>query len=325
MVHKMKKILVCGAGGFIGFHLVEELKKQGHYVIAADIKLPRFGDSVADEFNLYDLRDPSLVAQLITPNIDEIYQLAADMGGTGYIGTGEHDADIMHNSALINLNVLHEATKKRISKILYTSSACVYPEFNQEDPNNPNCEEYTAYPAQPDTEYGWEKLFSERLYFAHAKNYNIDAKVVRLHNVFGPSGSWNDGKEKAPAALCRKIAECEEGGTVEIWGPGTQTRTFLYIDECIKGLLKVMASDITIPVNLGSERMISINDLAYLIADIADKNINIKNVSGPIGVMGRSSHNDLIEELLKWRPAENLEYGLTHTYEWIEGQVNALQ
>lgn len=321
----MKKILVCGAGGFIGFHLVKELKKQGHYVIGADIKLPRFGNSAADEFNLYDLRDPRLVEQLITNNIDEIYQLAADMGGTGYIGTGEHDADIMHNSALINLNVLHEATKKRISKILYTSSACIYPEFNQEDPANPNCQERTAYPAQPDTEYGWEKLFSERLYQAHSKNYQIDTKVVRLHNVFGPDGSWNDGKEKAPAALCRKVAECPDGGTVEIWGPGTQTRTFLYIDECIKGLLKVMASDIIIPVNLGSERMISINDLAYLIADIAGKNITVKNVEGPIGVMGRSSHNDLIEELLGWRPSEDLEYGLKHTYKWIEEQVNAIQ
>lgn len=321
----MKKILVCGAGGFIGFHLVKELKKQGHYVIAADIKLPRFGDSEADEFNLYDLRDPNLVAQLITPNIDEIYQLAADMGGTGYIGTGEHDADIMHNSALINLNVLHEATKKRISKILYTSSACIYPERNQEDPDTPDCREHTAYPAEPDTEYGWEKLFSERLYFAHSKNYNIDTKVVRLHNVFGPQGSWDDGKEKAPAALCRKVAECPEGGTVEIWGPGTQTRTFLYIDECIKGLLKVMDSDIIVPVNLGSERMISINDLAYLIADIANKNITIKNVEGPVGVMGRSSQNDLIEELLGWRPSEDLEFGLTHTYEWIEAQVNAIQ
>lgn len=321
----MKKILVCGAGGFIGFHLVKELKKQGHYVIAADIKLPRFGNSEADEFNLYDLRDPNLVAQLITPGIDEIYQLAADMGGTGYIGTGEHDADIMHNSALINLNVLHEATKKRISKILYTSSACIYPERNQEDPDNPDCREHTAYPADPDTEYGWEKLFSERLYFAHSKNYNITTKVVRLHNVFGPEGSWNDGKEKAPAALCRKVAECPEGGTVEIWGPGTQTRTFLYIDECIKGLLKVMDSDIMVPVNLGSERMISINDLAYLIAKIANKNITIKNVEGPVGVMGRSSHNELIEELLGWRPSEDLEYGLEHTYKWIEAQVNDIQ
>jgi nucleoside-diphosphate-sugar epimerase len=247
------------------------------------------------------------------------------MGGTGYIGTGEHDADIMHNSALINLNVLHEATKKRIPKILYTSSACVYPERNQEDPDNPLCSEDSVYPAEPDTEYGWEKLFSERLYFAHRKNYSIDAKVVRLHNVFGPQGSWNDGKEKAPAALCRKVSACTETGIVEIWGPGTQTRSFLYIEECLKGLQMIMASNITQPVNLGSERMISINDLALLIAKIAGKELSIRNVDGPVGVMGRTSHNALIEELLGWRPNENLEYGLEKTYQWIKGQVDDLQ
>jgi len=317
------KILVCGAGGFIGYHLVKELKSQGHYVIGADIKFPLYGETSADEFYQYDLRNPKLVEQLITTDIDQIYQLAADMGGTGYIGTGEHDSDIMHNSAMINLNVIHEACKKQIKKILYTSSACVYPEFNQEDPDNPDCQEDTAYPAQPDTEYGWEKLFSERLYLAHRKNYGIDAKVVRLHNVYGPQGSWNDGKEKAPAALCRKVAECPSGGVIDIWGPGTQTRTFLYIEECLKGLLKIMNSDITVPVNLGSERMISINNLAFLIGKIADKNISIRNVSGPVGVMGRSSHNDLIEQLLDWRPDEDLEYGLTHTYAWIKEQVDA--
>jgi nucleoside-diphosphate-sugar epimerase len=231
----------------------------------------------------------------------------------------------MHNSALINLNVLHEATKKRIPKILYTSSACVYPERNQEDPDNPLCSEDSVYPAEPDTEYGWEKLFSERLYFAHKKNYGIDAKVVRLHNVFGPQGSWNDGKEKAPAALCRKVATCTEPGTVDIWGPGTQTRSFLYIEECLKGLQMIMASDITQPVNLGSERMISINDLALLIAKIAGKELTICNVDGPVGVMGRTSHNALIEELLGWRPDENLEYGLEKTYQWIKGQVDDLQ
>lgn len=319
----MKKILVTGAGGFIGYHLVKELKSQGHYVIGADLKHPRFANSHADEFYLFDLRDPQKVSKLIASDIDEIYQLAADMGGTGYIGIGIHDADIMHNSALINLNMVHEAAKKGIKKILYTSSACVYPEFNQEDPNDPNCEEHTAYPAQPDTEYGWEKLFSERLYLNYRKNYNIDAKIVRLHNIYGPYGSWNDGKEKAPAAICRKVAECEPGGTVEIWGPGIQTRTFLYIDECIKGLLKLMESDISIPVNLGSERIITIGDLTYLIAEIAKKNVQIKNVDGPVGVMGRSSHNDLIEKLLGWRPDENLEHGLTHTYKWIKEQVDA--
>jgi GDP-D-mannose 3',5'-epimerase len=280
---KMKKILVTGAGGFIGFHLVKELVRQGHYVVGADIKYPLFGISSAHEFYQIDLRDPKKVESVISSDIDEIYQLAADMGGTGYIGTGDHDSDIMHNSALININMIHEACKKGIKKILYTSSACVYPERNQEDPSNPLCSEDSVYPAEPDTEYGWEKLFSERLYLAHRKNYNIDAKVVRLHNVFGPQGSWNDGKEKAPAALCRKVAECNTG-VVDIWGPGTQTRSFLFIDECIIGLLKIMDSDITVPVNLGSERMISINDLALLIAKIAQKNIKINNITGPIGV-----------------------------------------
>ena len=318
----MKKILVTGAGGFIGFHLVKELVRQGHYVVGADIKYPLFGISSAHEFYQIDLRDPKKVESVISSDIDEIYQLAADMGGTGYIGTGDHDSDIMHNSALININMVHEACKKGIKKILYTSSACVYPERNQEDPSNPLCSEDSVYPAEPDTEYGWEKLFSERLYLAHRKNYNIDAKVVRLHNVFGPQGSWNDGKEKAPAALCRKVAECNTG-VVNIWGPGTQTRSFLFIDECIIGLLKIMDSDITVPVNLGSERMISINDLALLIAKIAQKNITINNIVGPIGVMGRTSHNLLIESLLSWRPSEDLEYGLVQTYMWIKEQVNA--
>ena len=317
----MKKILVCGAGGFIGGHLVTALKQQGHTVIGVDLKHNEFKQTNTDEFHIADLRDPHLVADIITSDIDEIYQLAADMGGTGYIGTGEHDSDIMHNSAMINLNVLHEACKKRIKKILYTSSACVYPEFNQEDPDNPDCEEHTVYPAQPDTEYGWEKLFSERLYLAHRKNHGIDAKVVRLHNIYGPYGSWNDGKEKAPAALCRKVALST--GVVEVWGPGSQTRTFLYIEECIKGLLKVMDSTITVPVNLGSERMISINQLLLLIAKLADKSVSIKNIDGPVGVMGRSSHNELIVKLLGWRPGEDLEYGLTHTYNWIKEQVNA--
>lgn len=319
----MKKILVCGAGGFIGGHLVSALKKQGHYVIGADIKYHQFKETEADEFYIRDLRDTRNVENLITEDLDQIYQLAADMGGTGYIAIGDHDSDIMHNSAMINLNVVHEASKKRIKKILYTSSACVYPEFNQTDPTNPNCEENTVYPAHPDTEYGWEKLFSERMYLAHRKNFGIDAKVVRLHNVYGPMGSWNDGREKAPAALCRKVATAEENGIIEVWGSGNQTRTFLYIDECITGLLKIMDSDIDVPINLGSEKLISINDLVYLIANIAEKNITIKNIDGPVGVIGRSSHNKLIEKLLSWKPSEDLEFGLTHTYKWIKDQVNA--
>lgn len=316
----MKKILVTGAGGFIGYHLVQHLKTQSHYVVGADIKLPLYGNSHADDFYLYDLRNPNLVEKLISIGFDEIYQLAADMGGTGYIGIGDHDSDIMHNSASINLNMLYYSCKYKVPKILYTSSACVYPEFNQEDPDDPNCEESTAYPAQPDTEYGWEKLFSERLYMAHRKNYGIDSKIVRLHNIFGPFGSYNDGKEKAPAALCRKVAANDN--EIEIWGPGTQTRSFLYIDECIKGLTKIMSSDITVPVNLGSEYKISINDLAKLICKIAGKNLKIVNVSGPVGVMGRTSHNNLIEQLLNWRPDEDLELGLTHTYKWIKERVD---
>jgi GDP-D-mannose 3',5'-epimerase len=317
-----KKILVTGAGGFIGYHLVKNLKAEGHYIVGADLKFPEYDKHYADEFYLYDLRDPHLVEKLINgKGFDEIYQLAADMGGTGYIGIDEHDSAIMHNSAMINLNMCHAAAVHGVPKILYTSSACVYPERNQLDPSNPLCSEDSCYPAEPDTEYGWEKLFSERLYLTHRKNYGIDAKVVRLHNIFGPYGSWNDGKEKAPAALCRKVAE--SNGTVEIWGPGTQTRSFLFIDECVKGLKKIMHSDITFPINLGSERMVTINELANIIAKIANKNIEIVNVPGPLGVMGRNSHNKLIEETLGWRPDENLEYGLEQTYPWIKEQVDA--
>lgn len=321
----MKKILVCGAGGFIGGHLVTSLKQQGHYVIGADLKYPQFNEINADEFYIRDLRDPSTVANLITSDLDEIYQLAADMGGAGFISTGDNDADIMHNSAIINLNVASEMVKKNVKKVFYTSSACVYPEYNQEDPDNPLCSEDTVYPADPDSEYGWEKLFSERIYLAYAKNHGLNVRIARLHNIYGPLGSWNDGREKAPAALCRKVAMCEHGGTIEVWGPGIQTRSFLYIDECIKGIHKLMDSDITTPINLGSERLISINQLVNLIALIADKDITVNNIDGPRGVMGRNSHNKLIKELLNWAPDEDLEYGIEQTYKWIKGQVDALQ
>ena len=315
----MKKVLVCGAGGFIGGHLVSSLKQQGHYVIGADIRQHEYHPSDADEFYQYDLRRQDLVAKLLTPDIDTIYQLAADMGGAGYIFTGENDADIMHNSAQINLNIADEMVRKGIRNVFYTSSACMYPSHNQEDPLNPLLSEDSAYPANPDSEYGWEKLFSERLYMAYARNHSIRARIARLHNVFGPLGSWNNGREKAPAALCRKVAEST--GEVEIWGPGTQTRSFLYIDECIEGIHRIQASDCDFALNLGSERMISINDLARVIAQIAGKTVQIRNVPGPMGVMGRNSHNLLIKQTIDWAPQDQLEYGLEQTYRWICGEL----
>ena len=316
----MKKIVVCGAGGFIGSHLVTDLKRQGHYVIGADLKYPEFSEPDADEFYIMDLREQHNVRRLIQSDITEIYQLAADMGGAGYIFTGEHDADIMHNSAMINLNILDEMRVKNIKKVFYSSSACMYPSHNQEDPDNPLLTEDSAYPANPDSEYGWEKLFSERLYMSYARNYGIKARIARFHNIFGTNGSWNNGKEKAPAALCRKVAMCEDGGTIEVWGPGIQTRSFLFIDECIEGINRIMDSDCDFPLNLGSERMISINNLALLIISIAGKNITINNIPGPMGVMGRNSHNKLISDSIGWAPKEDLEAGLTATYNWIKSQ-----
>jgi nucleoside-diphosphate-sugar epimerase len=315
----MKKILVCGAGGFIGTHLVSSLKKQGHYVIGADLKKPEFSETDADEFYIMDLRNQTNVEKLLTSDIYEIYQLAADMGGAGYIFTGDNDADIMHNSAMINLNIVHEMIKKDIKRIFYSSSACMYPAYNQTDPNNPLLNEESAYPAAPDSEYGWEKLFSERVFMAFAKNYNIRVRIARFHNIFGPLGSWNNGKEKAPAALCRKVALSND--IVEVWGPGIQTRSFLFIDECIEGIHRIMNSDCEIPLNLGSERMISINDLVKLIAEQVGKKVLIKNIDGPLGVMGRTSHNKLIKESINWSPNENLEYGISKTYHWIKEQL----
>jgi nucleoside-diphosphate-sugar epimerase len=320
-VNKVKKILVCGAGGFIGTHLVNSFVKKGYYVIGADLKYPEYSDSTANEFHIVDLRDQNAVSNLITEDIYEIYQLAADMGGAGYIFTGGNDADIMHNSAMINLNILNEMNKKSVKRVFYSSSACMYPSHNQTDPNNPLLSEDSAYPANPDSEYGWEKLFSERLYMTFARNYRIRVRIARFHNVFGPLGAWNNGKEKAPAALCRKVAMCEDGGTIEVWGPGVQTRSFLYIDECIEGIHRIMASDCEVPLNLGSERMISINDLVLLIAKLNNKNVTINNILGPVGVMGRTSHNKLIRQLINWSPSEDLEYGLTQTYRWIDGRL----
>lgn len=315
----MKKMLVCGAGGFIGTHLVKSLKAQGHHVIGADLKYPEFGITDADEFYICDLREQTKVRDLLTSDIDTIYQLAADMGGAGYIFTGDNDADIMHNSATINLNIAHEMVVKGIKNVFYTSSACMYPSHNQEDPDNPLLSEESAYPANPDSEYGWEKLFSERVFMSFARNHGIRARIARLHNVFGPLGSWNNGKEKAPAALSRKVAQST--GKIEVWGPGVQTRSFLYVDECVEGIHRIQASDCTFPLNLGSERMISINNLAKLIAKIAGKEIEIENIPGPLGVMGRNSHNKLIRETIDWSPQDNLEYGLEQTYNWINSQV----
>jgi nucleoside-diphosphate-sugar epimerase len=317
----MKKILVLGAGGFIGTHLVEKLKEQGHYVIGADLHYPLYDETKADEFIIADLRVHSNVDHVIRSDTDEIYQLAADMGGAGYIFTGDHDADIMHNSATINLNVLDVMRKKGIKKVFYSSSACMYPSHNQEDPLNPLLSEESAYPANPDSEYGWEKLFSERLYMTYAKNYGITSRIARFHNIFGPRGSWNNGKEKAPAALCRKVAMCEDGGTIDVWGPGNQTRSFLFIDECVEGMQRIMASDYDKPLNLGSTRMISINQLVLLIAKLNGKNVSIRNIDGPRGVMGRNSDNKLISETIDWTPDEDLEAGLIKTYNWINEQI----
>lgn len=318
----MKTILVCGAGGFIGTHLVESLKAQGHYVVGADLKSPEYSETAADAFYRIDLRVANNVDTLFDYHkFDEVYQLAADMGGAGYIFTGDHDADIMHNSATINLNVLDSMRRHGVKKVFYSSSACMYPAHNQESTDKPIMSEDSAYPANPDSEYGWEKLFSERLYMTYARNYGIDARIARLHNVFGPLGSWNNGKEKAPAALCRKVAQADNNGVIEVWGPGVQTRSFMYVDECIEGIHRLMDSDVTVPVNLGSERMISINDLVLLISKLTNKRVSINNIDGPVGVMGRTSDNTLIKELLDWAPADNLEVGLTKTYQWISAQL----
>jgi len=316
----MKKMLVCGAGGFIGHHLVTSLKNQGHYVIGADLKNPGYESTRADEFYICDLREQGLVRNLVRPGIDTIYQLAADMGGAGYIFTGENDADIMHNSALINLNVAEAMVSSKIQNVFYTSSACMYPSYNQEDPLNPLLSEESAYPANPDSEYGWEKLFSERLWMSFARNYDLRVRIARLHNVFGPLGSWNNGREKAPAALCRKVAAST--GEIDVWGPGNQTRSFMYIDECIQGIHRIQESNCEIPLNLGSERMISVNELVRLISTIAGKSVKINNVPGPMGVMGRNSHNRLIKETIGWAPADNLEYGLEQTYRWIKSMID---
>lgn len=329
-----KNALVCGAGGFIGSHLVKRLKKEGYHVTGADLKYPEFSEkehmfnslnTEADNFYQMDLRKYDSCRALFSEySYDEVYQLAADMGGAGYIFSGDHDADVMHNSAQINLNIADLCSKFKVGKIFYSSSACMYPAYNQEDPNNPKCSEDSAYPAAPDSEYGWEKLFSERLYLSFQRNYGLNVKIARFHNIFGPYGSWNNGKEKAPAAMCRKVAEVDDGGTIEIWGDGEQTRSFLYIDECLEGIRMLMNSEkFRGPVNIGSEEMVTINQLAKYAAEVAGKKINIKHINGPLGVRGRNSDNKLIRDRLGWSPNYPLKDGLKLTYDWILKQVNS--
>jgi GDP-D-mannose 3',5'-epimerase len=319
----MKRALVLGAGGFIGSHLVKRLKGEGFWVRGVDLKRPRYSPSPADDFIVGDLRELTICKHALAGGFDEVYQLAADMGGAGFVFSGEHDADIMHNSAQINLNVLECARRVSVGRIFYSSSACMYPEHNQLDPQNPKCDEGSAYPAAPDSEYGWEKLFSERLYFAYSRNYGLNVRVARYHNIFGPEGSWKDGREKAPAALCRKVAAASDGGEIEIWGDGSQTRSFLYIDECLEGTLRLTRSEFMGPVNIGSEEMVSINQFAEMISGIAGKRLTLRHISGPLGVRGRNSDNRLIKAELGWAPSMPLVVGLTRTYRWIESQVHA--
>ena len=316
----MRRALVNGAGGFIGSHLVRRLREEGFWVRGVDLKFPEFSESSADAFVAGDLRDPK-VAEAAVEGIDDVYQLAADMGGAGYIFTGEHDACVMHNSATINLNTVEAGRKAGVKRFFYSSSACIYPERNQLDPDNPNCAEESAYPAAPDSEYGWEKLFSERLFFAYARNYGLEVHVARFHNIFGPEGTWRGGREKAPAAICRKVAEAPDHGEIEIWGDGLQTRSFLYIDECLEGVRRLMESNFQGPVNIGSQEMVTINQLAEMTMSIAGKRFRIRHIPGPLGVRGRNSDNRLIAQELNWAPSAPLEQGLRSTYEWINSQV----
>ena len=332
----MKKVIVLGGGGFIGGHLGKRLKDKGYHVRIADIKNHEYFDhsEICHEFIKCDLTDPKAVELVISEESDEVYQLAADMGGAGYIFTGNNDANVMHGSALINLNVAHECVKKKVKKVFYSSSACMYPEHNQLDPNNPNCEESSAYPANPDSEYGWEKLFSERLFLAFNRNYSLNVRIARFHNIFGPQGTWIGGKEKAPAAMCRKAAETRNNDNFEVWGDGLQTRSFLYVDECLEAVEKLMDSNFTGPVNIGSTEMVSINELAQMAIDISQKPIGYYNIEGqvfidkygfkcPMGVRGRNSDNTLYKEKIGWEVSQPLKTGIAKTYSWIKAQVDA--
>ena len=323
----MKKILVCGGGGFIGGAMAKRLKKEGHWVRVVDLVYHEFVelDKIVDEFLIGDLRDPKFCDMVVDESIDEVYQFAADMGGAGFVFTGENDADIMHNSAMINLNIAEQCVKKKVKKVFYSSSACMYPEYNQMDPDNPKCNEDSAYPAAPDSEYGWEKLFSERLFLAFARNHGLNVRIARYHNIFGPEGTWDGGREKAPAAFCRKAAMTPDGAEMEVWGDGKQTRSFLYIDECIEATRRLMDSDFVGPVNIGSEEMIAINDFARMAIEISGKDIKINNIPGPEGVRGRNSDNALIREKLDWDYSQPLIEGMRITYAWIKEQVDARQ
>ncbi|MBI5055287.1 MAG: NAD-dependent epimerase/dehydratase family protein [Nitrospirae bacterium] len=315
------KVLVAGAGGFIGNHLVKRLRKEGCWVRGVDLKYPEFCETEADDFVIGDLRDYNLCRNIVDMKFDEVYQLAADMGGAGFVFTGTNDADIMHNSATINLNMLEACHKRNVKRIFYSSSACMYPQYNQLDPDNPKCSEDSAYPAAPDSEYGWEKLFSERLYLAYQRNHGMEVRIARYHNIFGPEGTWTGGREKSPAALCRKVVMTPDGGEIEIWGDGKQTRSFLYVDECLEGSIRLTRSNFTGPVNIGSEEMVTINQLAGTVMGIAGKKLSIKHVPGPLGVRGRNSDNRLIREKLGWSPSMALKAGLKVTYAWIKGQI----
>ena len=317
----MKRALVLGGGGFIGSHMVRKLKEENFWVRAVDLKYPEFSETYADDFIRADLRDPIVAREAIDQKFDEIYQFAADMGGAGFVFTGENDAEIMHNSALININILEACLRRNSKKIFYSSSACMYPEHNQSDPLNPNCEEASAYPANPDSEYGWEKLFSERLYLAFGRNHNFDVSIARYHNIFGPEGTWQGGREKAPAAICRKVALAKNNDVIDVWGDGKQTRSFLIIDECIEGTQKLMRSNFSGPVNIGSDEMVTINELVHMVAKISKKNIFINNIKGPEGVRGRNSDNRLIKQKLNWTPKKPLSWGLQKSYIWIESQI----
>jgi len=326
-----KTALVCGAGGFIGSHMVKRLKKEGYWVRGVDIKEPEFSYTEADDFVIGNLTVQSIARAVIDRTFDEVYQFAADMGGAGYIFTGDHDADVMDNSATVNLNMIrrikdwNEEHNVNKTKIFFSSSACAYPEYIQLDPENPGLKEENAYPAEPDSEYGWEKLFSERLYLAYSRNYGIPVRIARYHNIFGPEGTWNGGREKAPAAICRKVAELpKQGGSIEVWGDGLQTRSFLFIDECVEATYRLVQSDFSGPVNIGSEEMVSINELVDIAAKVSGKKVEKNHIEGPLGVRGRNSNNDLIREKLGWDYSMTLEEGILKTYNWIDDQLSAI-